>query len=67
MHLPGQILLFLVGAWITTVGGGLVVGRLTTRYREQLEGVLQRQSISPLERGFADGGKVIVWLERLLI
>ncbi len=67
MALAIQILVFFAGAWVTTVGGGFVVGRLTARYREQLETVLQRQNISTFERGFADGGKVIGWLERLLI
>jgi len=67
MLLAVQIVLFLAGAWVATVAGGFVVGRLTARYRQQLEGVLAKQNISTLERGFADGGKVIGWLERLLI
>ncbi|TWT95881.1 hypothetical protein Pla108_29580 [Botrimarina colliarenosi] len=71
-QLPDGVLdgvVILIGAWMVTFPAGWLVARLMRKKNEQLETSLSAgQHVIPTStRGFADGGKVIGRLERLLI
>jgi len=57
----------LAGALIVTWLGGLVVGRLLRPFAGELERVLDARDETSKERGFAQGGAWIGYLERFLI
>jgi hypothetical protein len=61
------VLVILGGAIAVTWLGGVVVGKFIAPYADQLQAALEKSEVPDRKRGFADGGKVIGWLERFLI
>lgn len=68
---PGgvQAMLIVLGAWLVVYPAGWLVAWLMGAKKQQLENppASDNRVIAVAERGFADGGKIIGRLERLLI